>query len=346
MLPVPATAVTVPPHVLASPFGVATTRPAGSVSVKPTPVSAVPAFGLVSVNVSVVVPFTGMLSVPNALAIVGGATTVRLAEAVPPVPPSVEVTALVVLFLAPAVVPVTLTVSVHEPPAGRPPLASPTLPAPATAVTVPPHVLANPFGVATTSPAGSVSVKPTPPSVIPGFGLVSVNVSVVVPFTTMLATPKALAIVGGAAVGGVTTTRNAVAVPPVPPSVEVTALVVLPLRPRRQAGDVDRDRAGAAGGQASVDQPDAAGAGDRGDRAATRARQPVRGGHHDPGRQRVGEAHAGQRGPRVRVGQRERQRRGPVHQDGQPPERLGDRRRRDHREAGRGGPARRRPRSR
>ena len=66
-------------------------------------------------NVSVVVPFTTMLAAPNALAIVGGATTVRLAEAVPPVPPSVEVTALVVLFLAPAVVPVTLTVIVHEP---------------------------------------------------------------------------------------------------------------------------------------------------------------------------------------------------------------------------------------
>ena len=41
-------------------------------SVKPTPVSAVPAFGLVSVNVSVVVPLTKMASVPKALAIVGG----------------------------------------------------------------------------------------------------------------------------------------------------------------------------------------------------------------------------------------------------------------------------------
>ena len=44
-------------------------------SVKPTPVSAVPAFGLVSVNVSVVVPFTKMPSGPKALAIVGGALT-------------------------------------------------------------------------------------------------------------------------------------------------------------------------------------------------------------------------------------------------------------------------------
>ncbi len=71
----PAIAVIVPPpHEPVSPFGVATTRPAGSVSVKPTPVSAVPAFGLVSVKVSVVVPFTTMLAAPKALAIVGGAT--------------------------------------------------------------------------------------------------------------------------------------------------------------------------------------------------------------------------------------------------------------------------------
>ena len=76
--------MTVPPHVFASPFGVATTRPAGSGSVKATPLSAVAALGLVSVNVSVVVPFTAMLAAPNALAIVGGPTTVRLAEAVPP----------------------------------------------------------------------------------------------------------------------------------------------------------------------------------------------------------------------------------------------------------------------
>jgi hypothetical protein len=37
-----------------------------------------------------------------------------LAEAVPPVPPSVEVTAPVVLFFVPAVVPVTFTEKVQE----------------------------------------------------------------------------------------------------------------------------------------------------------------------------------------------------------------------------------------
>ena len=59
---------------------------------------------MVSVNVSVVVPSTTMLAAPKALAIVGGAPTVRFAEAVPPVPPLVEVTELVMLLFAPAVV--------------------------------------------------------------------------------------------------------------------------------------------------------------------------------------------------------------------------------------------------
>ena len=82
---------------------------------KATPVSAtVLAAGLVTVKVSVVVPFSGMEIGLNAFAITGGATTMTLAEAVKPVPPSVEVTAPVVLFFWPAVVPVTFTEKVHE----------------------------------------------------------------------------------------------------------------------------------------------------------------------------------------------------------------------------------------
>ena len=50
----------------------------------------------------------------NALAIDGGATTLTLAEAVPPVPPSVEVTLPVVLFCCPAAMPVTFTENVQE----------------------------------------------------------------------------------------------------------------------------------------------------------------------------------------------------------------------------------------
>ena len=98
MLPDPATAVAVPPHVLVSPLGVATTRPEGRLSVNATPVSAT-VFGFVMVKVSVVEPFSGMVAAPNSLVIEGGAAvTVMLAEAVPPVPPSVDVTLPVVLF--------------------------------------------------------------------------------------------------------------------------------------------------------------------------------------------------------------------------------------------------------
>src|SRR5512140_3150095 len=100
--PDPAVATMVPPPQLpVSPFGDATARPAGSVSVKPTPVNAVEAFGLVSVKLREVDPFRGMLAAPKDFPIVGGAVaaaTVTLAEAVPPVPPSTDVTAPVTLF--------------------------------------------------------------------------------------------------------------------------------------------------------------------------------------------------------------------------------------------------------
>lgn len=95
----PATAVAVPPHVLDSPFGVDTTSPVGRVSAKATPVRAtVLAAGFVMVKVRAVVPFSVIVVGLNALDIVGGATTSMLAAAVPPVPPSLEVTLLVVLF--------------------------------------------------------------------------------------------------------------------------------------------------------------------------------------------------------------------------------------------------------
>src|SRR5579863_5879202 len=103
MVVLPAVAVAVPPQVLESPCGVATTSPVGSVSVKATPVSAtVLAAGLVRVKVNVVVPLSATLAAPKALAMEGGATTVTLADAVPPAPPSVEVTLPVVLFSDPA----------------------------------------------------------------------------------------------------------------------------------------------------------------------------------------------------------------------------------------------------
>src|SRR5262245_53410539 len=112
-IPVGAVVVKVPPQTVAE--ALATVNPVGSVSVKATPVSAtVLATGLVIVKVSEVVVFRAMVDGLNALAIEGGATTSKLAEAVPPVPPSVEVTLPVVLFWGPAAMPVTFTENVHE----------------------------------------------------------------------------------------------------------------------------------------------------------------------------------------------------------------------------------------
>src|SRR5437773_260375 len=130
----------------------------------------------------------------------GGATppTVTLAEAVLPGPPSTEVTAPVVLFFVPAVVPVTFTLKLHDALPASVALARLMLPDPATAVIVPPPQLpVSPFGVETTRPAGSVSVKPTPVNV-EALGLVIVKLSEVEPPSGMLAAPNAFTIVGGA----------------------------------------------------------------------------------------------------------------------------------------------------
>jgi hypothetical protein len=80
-------------------FGVpATTTPEGNVSLTATPASAtVLAAGLVIVRVRVEVPPTAMVDGANPLVIVGGAATVKVFEAVRPVPPFVELTAPVVL---------------------------------------------------------------------------------------------------------------------------------------------------------------------------------------------------------------------------------------------------------
>src|SRR5579864_9594618 len=101
------------------------------------------------VNVNDVVPFSGMLAAPKALVIVGGVATVKLAEAVLPVPPLVELTAPVVLVYCPEAVPVTVTLNWHwllmaivapesEMPVG------------AVVVSVPPHTVA--VALATVSP--------------------------------------------------------------------------------------------------------------------------------------------------------------------------------------------------
>src|SRR6476469_9544352 len=161
-MPVGAVVVSVPPQTVAE--ALATVKPVGSVSVNATQASDTAfAAGLVIVNVSDVVAFSPMRDGFKTLAIDGGATTLTLAEAVPPVPPSVDVTLPVVLFCCPAAVPVTFTENVHELLAGMVPPERLITPVPAVAVMVPaPQIPVRPFGVETTRPAGSVSLKATP----------------------------------------------------------------------------------------------------------------------------------------------------------------------------------------
>src|SRR6185312_2805930 len=222
--PDPAAAVVVPVQVVANPLGLATCSPAGNVSLKAMPVRARAVFGLLMLKVSEVFAPTRMLAAPNALVIDGGVATVKLAEAVFPVPPLVEVTFPVVLVNCPEAAPVTVTLNWHWLFAA---IVAPesAIPVGAVVVKVPPQTVAE--ALATVSPVGSVSVKATPVSGSTfAAGLVIVNVSEVVAFRTMLLGLKTLAIDGGAS-----TLMLAEAVPPVPPSVEVTLPVVLFCKP-------------------------------------------------------------------------------------------------------------------
>jgi hypothetical protein len=198
MLADPATALMVPPPQLpVRLFGVETTRPEGSGSVNPSPLSATVSFGLSIVNVRPVLVFNGVVADPNPSAIVGGATTVTLAEAVPPLP-ALEVTALVILFFTPAPSPVTFSENVQLAPPVSPAPDKLTLLEPATAVMVPPPQLPlELFGVAITKPSGNVSLNPIPVSETVPFGLLMLNVRLVLAFSAMVAAPNPLPIVGG-----------------------------------------------------------------------------------------------------------------------------------------------------
>src|SRR5581483_1924150 len=226
-LPEPATPVAVPPQVVLSPLGVAITRLVGNVSLKATPVRAtvlVP--GLAMVIVRVETPLTALLVGLKALVMVGGATTaIEVVLEVVPLPPSVDEMAPVVLLWAPAALPVTLTTSVQLVLPARLRADRLTLALPAAAVGVPPQVPPSPLGVEITKPAGRVSLKPMPLTVVPLLGLAMVKVSVVEPLSGMEVAPKALLIVGGE-----TTVRLAVPAPPEPPSLEVavTELFLVP----------------------------------------------------------------------------------------------------------------------
>src|SRR5580658_6935222 len=161
-IPADAVVVRVPPQTVA--VALATVSPTGRVSVNATPVSAtVFADGLVMVNVSELVAFKAIAVGLKTSAIDGGATTAIEAEAVPPVPPCVDVIAPVVLFCCPAAVPVTFTEKVHELLCARVAPVRLIALVPCVAVIVPPpQVPVSPLGVEITNPAGNVSVNPMP----------------------------------------------------------------------------------------------------------------------------------------------------------------------------------------
>jgi len=130
---------TVPPHAAVGPE-VATVSPAGSVSVKLIPVRLIDEFGLVIVKVRLVVAPSSTLEAPNDLVSVGGEATVTDAVLlVVPVPPLLDVTAPVVLFLTPDVVPVTVTLNMQFPLAAIDAPASEITPVALVVVNVPPH---------------------------------------------------------------------------------------------------------------------------------------------------------------------------------------------------------------
>src|SRR6476646_10821696 len=130
IVPLPAAGANVgepQPDVVAAGTGATTIAPGvvGKVSEKATPVSVRLAFGLVSVKVRVVAVPASTGFGANCLAMPGGRTPVIEAVATPEapvlVPPSVEVTKPLTLSCGPALVTVTVAVTVHEPPAARVP---------------------------------------------------------------------------------------------------------------------------------------------------------------------------------------------------------------------------------
>ena len=174
----PVTPVAVPVHVLFRLLGVATTIPAGRLSVNARPVNVTLVFAFWIVNVRPVAPFSGISLAPNALVIDGALATVKFPLAVFPLPPFVEVTELVVFVYWPEAVPVTFTIIVQELFTAMLPPARLMLVLPAIAVDVPLQLLDSPFGVATVKPAGSVSVNATPvTATVLAAGLLTVNVS-------------------------------------------------------------------------------------------------------------------------------------------------------------------------
>jgi hypothetical protein len=223
----PALAVKGPPQVFDGFGGVATTNPLGKESVKVIPVRDVP-LGFVMVKVREVVPLRATFAAPKAFEMAGGATTVRVADAVLPVPPLVEAMVLVVFSQVPAVVPFTFKTTVQEAPGLRLMFCG--------FAWLLEMLIAKPEGQVwltradagvKLNPLGRVSVKLIPVSIVVVLGFVITNVMVVLPFNGMDVAPKVLESVGGP----ITVSVAVLEVVPVPPSFELIAPVVLFLTP-------------------------------------------------------------------------------------------------------------------
>ena len=199
IVPVSDVAVIVPPpHEPVRLFGLATTKPAGRLSVKLTLLSGNAALLLVIVKLKLVEELSGIEGAPKDFVNDGAAITLSVAVLLAaPAPLSSELIASVVLFFAPSLVPVTLTAIVQLAFAESEPLAKVIEPDPAAAVTVPLQLLTT-FGVAATViPEGRLSVKAICESDCDGFGLVIVKVKLVEPLTLINDAPNALPIEAG-----------------------------------------------------------------------------------------------------------------------------------------------------
>jgi hypothetical protein len=152
--------------------------------------------------------------------------TVKVAEAVPPLPPFVEVTLPVVFIFAPGVVPLTLTLKVQAVLTGIVAPLMEMLVAAATGAKVPvAQLLVAPGVASTSSPVGKVSVTPTPvKATVFAAGLVIVTVKVETPLMKADVGEKLLAMVGGAT----TVKVNVLVVASVQLSVKVTVTVNAP----------------------------------------------------------------------------------------------------------------------
>src|SRR5579871_888525 len=201
----PLAAAAVPLHVLFRLLGAATIRVpgvAGKASVNLVPVSVRFWLRLVTVKVRLVVAPKGIVALPKALAICGGRMIVRLAEAVLPLPASVE-SMVTLLLKTPSVVPCTFTKMVHVA-SGSEGFEKLIVPAPAVAVTTPPQPFTTLGVAATTKFVGNVSVKLA--FIVTIFPLTMLNVSVLGVFTPAVAGLKLSVIDGGCStmIGAVT----------------------------------------------------------------------------------------------------------------------------------------------